>query len=188
MRLRAPAVTLAADYLPAHDVAMRHQRRVAAPAAAVWDALHRADLGRSPVTRALLVLRGLRRPGAARPPLTLATLDRAGFVPLGERPGREIAFGLVGRFWTPSGGRVAVMPAEFRDFARPGYAKAVWTFAVEDEAPGVTRLVTETRVACVDAASRRWFRLYWLLVRPFSGLIRRAMLRAVAREAARARV
>jgi hypothetical protein len=180
-------VTLAADFLPAHDVAMRHQRRVAAPAAAVWDALHRADLGRSPITRARLTVRGLRRPGATRR-LTLDTLARTGFVPLAERPGREVAFGLVGRFWTPSGGRVVVMPAEFRGFARPGYAKAVWTFAVEDDAPGVTRLVTETRVACVDAASRRWFRLYWLLVRPFSGLIRRAMLRAVAREAARARV
>jgi hypothetical protein len=64
----------------------------------------------------------------------------------------------------------------------------VWTFAVEEDAPGSTRLVTETRVACVDAASRRWFRLYWLVVRPFSGVIRKAMLSAVAREAARAQV
>jgi len=34
-----------------------------------------------------------------------------------------------------------------------------------------------------DAASRRRFRLYWLLIRPFSGLMRRLMLRAIAREA-----
>lgn len=166
---------------------MRHQRSVAVPAAVAWSALQRADLGGSPVTRALLTLRGLRRPGASRR-LTLAALAEAGFVPLGERPGHEVAFGLVGRFWTPSGRRARLTPAEFRDFARPGYAKAVWTFAVEDEAPGVTRLLTETRVACVDAASRRRFRLYWLCVRPFSGLIRRAMLRAVAREASRAQV
>jgi hypothetical protein len=166
---------------------MRHQTHVVASAADAWAALHRADLGGSWVTRALLTLRGLRRPRATRR-LTLDALAGAGFMPLGERPGREVAFGLVGRFWTPSGGRVAVVPAEFRAFARPGYAKVVWTFAVEDEAPGVTRLVTETRVACVDAASRRRFRLYWLLVRPFSGVIRKAMLSAVAREAARARV
>ena len=166
---------------------MRHSRRVRVPAAVAWAALQHADLGGSPVTRALLTLRGLRRPGARRR-LTIAGLPDAGFIPLGERPGREVVFGLVGRFWTPSGGRVRVTPEEFRDFARPGYAKAVWTFSVDDEAPGVTRLATETRILCVDAAGRRRFRLYWLGVRPFSGLIRRAMLRAVAREAARAQV
>jgi hypothetical protein len=62
----------------------------------------------------------------------------------------------------------------------------VWTFSVEAQPPGTTRLTTETRVACADAASRRRFRLYWLVVRPFSGLIRTAMLSAVAREATRA--
>ena len=180
-------VTLADRHLPAYDVVMRHERRVAVPAAAAWAALQRADLGDSAVTRMLLVLRGLRRPGAARR-LTLATLPAAGFLPLGDRPGHEVAFGLVGRFWTPSGGRARVTPAEFRDFARPGWAKAVWTFAVEDDGGAAARLVTETRVACVDAASRRRFRLYWLFVRPFSGVIRRAMLRSVAREAARAQV
>src|SRR5439155_292666 len=108
-----------------------------------------------------------------------------GFLRLGEREGREVALGLVGRFWMPSGGRVKVRPDAFRDFAEPGNAKVVWTFAVEPLGTGTTRLVTETRVQCLDAASRRRFRLYWLVVRPFSGLIRHAMLGAVAREATR---
>ena len=56
---------------------------------------------------------------------------------------------------------------------------------MEAEGPATTRLVTETRVQCLDAASSRRFGLYWVVVRPFSGLIRRAMLRAVAREATR---
>jgi hypothetical protein len=178
-------VSLADRYLPTYDVVMRHERCVAVPAATAWAALQRADLGDSPVTRALLTLRGLRRPGARR--LTLATLPDAGFVRLDERPDGEVAFGLVGRFWTPSGGRHRITAGEFRDFARPGYAKAVWTFSVAEQA-GTTRLATETRVACTDRASRRRFRIYWALVGPFSGLIRRAMLRAVAREAARAQV
>lgn len=180
-------MTLADQHLPVYDVIMRHERRVAVSAPAAWAALQHADLGGSPVTRVLLALRGLRRPAATRR-LTLARLPDAGFLRLGEEPGREVAFGLVGRFWTPAGGRVRVTPEAFRDFSRPGYAKAVWTFSVTGEAPGTTRLATETRVACVDAASRRRFRLYWLVVRPFSGLIRRAMLRAVAREASRAQV
>lgn len=185
--MKGRVLSLAERHLPVYDVAMRHQQHVAVPAAAAWAALHRADLGDSPVTRTLLILRGLRRPGSARK-LTLATLPAAGFLPLGEDPGREVAFGLVGRFWTLSGGRVRVAPGEFRDFARPGYAKAVWTFGLEDAGRDTVQLVTETRVACVDAPSRRRFRLYWLCVGPFSGVIRRTMLAAVAREALRAQV
>ncbi len=65
-----------------------------------------------------------------------------------------------------------------------GYAKAVWDFRLTPEAGG-TRLSTETRINCTDAASRRRFRLYWRIVGPFSGLIRIALLRAVARAATR---
>jgi len=176
--------SLADDFLPTFDVVMRHAVSVPAPAPAVWAALHRADFAGAWYVRALLMLRGLPRPGQARR-LTLDRLVAGGFIPLAERAGREIALGLVGRFWLPSGGRVRVTRGEFKRFAEPGHAKAVWTFAVEAEGPGATRLVTETRVACVDAASRRRFRLYWLGVRPFSGLIRKAMLGAVAREATR---
>ncbi len=42
--------------------------------------------------------------------------------------------------------------------------------------PGGSRLVTETRVADVDLG----FRVYWFVVGPFSALIRRRWLRAVA--------
>ena len=42
--------------------------------------------------------------------------------------------------------------------------------------PGGSRLVTETRVADVDLG----FRMYWFVVGPFSALIRRRWLRAVA--------
>ena len=45
-----------------------------------------------------------------------------------------------------------------------------------------TRVTTETRVLCADDA-RPKFRLYWMLIRPFSGLLRRFMLRAIRQEA-----
>ena len=40
---------------------------------------------------------------------------------------------------------------------------------------------TETRVAAMDARSRRAFRAYWLAVGPFSALIRRRWLAAAER-------
>lgn len=46
-------------------------------------------------------------------------------------------------------------------------------------AAGGCVLATETRVQAVDDRSRRAFRLYWLVVGPFSSLIRRRWLRAV---------
>jgi hypothetical protein len=48
---------------------------------------------------------------------------------------------------------------------------------------GGARLETETRIFLTDAGSRRRFAAYWLVIRPFSGLIRRFWLRAAQRRA-----
>jgi hypothetical protein len=48
------------------------------------------------------------------------------------------------------------------------------------------RLTTETRVLLTDQRSRRAFGRYWLLIQPFSGLIRRQWLAAVTRRASQA--
>jgi len=44
-------------------------------------------------------------------------------------------------------------------------------------------LSTETRIWLTDAAARRRFRAYGIVVRPFSGLVRRSWLRAAKRRA-----
>ncbi|MEP7335602.1 MAG: hypothetical protein ABI717_07460, partial [Actinomycetota bacterium] len=64
-------------------------------------------------------------------------------------------------------------------FAEPGYAKMAFNFRLEDRV-----LSTETRVLLTDERSRKLFRRYWIVIRPFSGLIRREWLRAIARRAA----
>ena len=46
-----------------------------------------------------------------------------------------------------------------------------------------SRLETETRVFLTDRASRRRFAAYWLVIRPFSGLVRRRWLQAARRRA-----
>jgi hypothetical protein len=183
-------VPLIDEWLPRYDAVERHELLVAAAPSAVYAALRRVDLLASPVIRWLLILRSLpaarRRPrgAGARAPLTLERMRQGGFVLLGERPERELALGVVGRFWTAAGTRVPVDADGFRAFGAPGYARVVWDFRLVAAAGG-TRLSTETRIACTDAHSRRRFRLYWRIVRPFSGLIRIALLRAVAREATR---
>jgi hypothetical protein len=175
------AVPLIDDFMPVFHAVERHALAIAAPPPVVYRAIAQTDFARSGPIRWLLRLRGLRAPAR----LTLGDVTRRGFVLLGERPGREMAFGIAGKFWTPSGGRVALDADGFRRFERAGYAKAVWDFRVTDAGAGATRLTTETRIWCVDAAARRRFRAYWVVVGRFSGLIRILMLRAVAREATR---
>ena len=175
------------EFLPVFEFVERHAVDIRAPRAAVDRALRRVDLGDSRLIRALLWLRGLpvgrgARPGApTRARLTLDALERRGFTRLADRHEEELVFGVVGRFWTASGGRASADAAAFKADAQPGVAKAAWNFALASNADGTTRLTTETRIHCPDRASRRRFRVYWLAVRPGSALIRRAILRAVKR-------
>lgn len=169
-------------WLPAFDVSERHRIDVDVPAARAWEAVRALDLSRDRLVRALFLARGFRRTGA----LTLDALRRRGFVLLDERPGEEIVLGLMGRFWTPGGGIVRLEPQAFAAFEEPGYAKAVWNFRVVHAGGGGSMVSTETRVRCTDARARRSFRRYWLVVGPFSALIRRRALALIRTEAERA--
>ena len=175
--------------MPVFDVSEYHETTIRAPIEEVYSALRSADLGGSPIIRLLLRLRALPATGQTRsnpnPKLDLDAILKAGFVLLGENRPNEIALGLVGRFWNLSGTRCRVTAEEFAVFDKPGYAKAVWNFSLVEKTAETTRLATETRVRCLDDASRRRFRVYWALIAPFSGLIRREALRVIRRRSER---
>ena len=102
---------------------------------------------------------------------------------LSEVLNEEIVIGIAGRFWRPDGGRCKELTAkDFAGFCRSGFAKAAWNFKLRADSTGSTVLSTETRVKCFGAAFWK-FRLYWALVGPFSGLIRKAILKQVKTEA-----
>ena len=93
--------------------------------------------------------------------------------------------GLLGRFRTPRGEiQPDVSAATFRAGPPAGRALAGWSFDVRPRSHDRTELRTETRVWCAPDA-RLKFRLYWLVVRAGSGLVRRSMLRAIRRHAER---
>jgi hypothetical protein len=171
--------------LPAGETLSRHSIRIAAPPKRVWIALLAADLAASPVSKALLFLRGYGRRAWRRGSSTLPErLVRFGFTKLAEEPGRELVFGLAGQFWRPAGGlRCLDDAAAFDAFAEEGCVKAAWDLCVEDLRGGMSELSTETRIQYFGAAARPKFRAYWTLVGPFSGLLRRSLLRSVARTA-----
>ncbi|MFQ5527419.1 MAG: hypothetical protein ACE5GX_14285 [Thermoanaerobaculia bacterium] len=168
-----------------------HRIEIPAAPEVVYPALWRTDLGSSWIVKLLLGLRALPgillgRRSLVRPPrLDLEAIIAAGFGKLAEEPGREIVLGVVGRFWRPTGNLLPFDRASFDGPVPAGLAIAAWNFTVRPTDRGSSVLETETRIACGDDASRRKFRLYWLLVRPFSGWIRRRMLAAVLREVSR---
>jgi hypothetical protein len=179
------------EHLSDYDVTERHAVVVDADAERTWQAVRSVDLFRSPVTAVLGELRRLParlqdlrdgRTASPRGPSTLDDMVRGGFLLLDERPGREIVLGSVSRPWkgVPRGGpRPDVAPEGFAAFNAPGYAKVAFNIRVLPYGRGRSLVTTETRVATTDADSRRRFARYWLVIGPFSALIRRLMLRNV---------
>ena len=131
------------------------QRALAAPAAP------------DRLTAALFRARGLRSGTTIQ-----ELFDRTGFETLARSP-TEVVFAASGTPWRPSGG---LRPFEA---ATPGTVRVATDIRAVAVAGGCV-LSTETRIQAVDASARRAFRRYWLVVGPFSGLIRRRWLRAAA--------
>jgi hypothetical protein len=169
-----PSSTLLSEVLPEYDFRERHARRVDAPPERVFAAVRELSADDTPVVRFLFRLRGLR--GDATRPI-FDQMTRFGFEVVAEEPGRELVVAAIGQPWKLRGGG-RPRGVDFRTFSEPGYAKMALNYRLEN---GV--LTTETRVRLTDADARRSFRRYWLVVRPFSGLIRRAWLRAIVRRA-----
>ena len=170
------------EFLPSWDFAEAYRVRGATLAAA-----KEARPREMPLVRALFALRSLPalvtrgRGLPAAPDRALAEqMIEFGFVPLAESED-ELVLGFVGQPWKVTGGSMPrLTSAEWRAFAEPGFVKAVMNFRADGDV-----LETETRVLCTDAATRRKFRRYWRLIRPFSGLIRRSWLSAAKRRTER---
>lgn len=170
-------------FLPNYDVSAAYDLFIPAPPERVYLALKGADFSGSVITMILLGLRSLPswirlRQKPVRRRVTLASVSESGFMMLADTP-QEVVMGVAGQFWKLSGNvNTALKKEQFETFSEPGYAKAVWNFSIRSD-DGGSRLATETRIRCTDDTSRRKFLRYWRFVGPFSGVIRREMLRLV---------
>ena len=176
-----PESQLADDFLPVYDVSDAVATVARADREATWEALLDVDmlkLGReAPLVGMLGALRMLpevvghllhgERP--AKPPDSMRLRDlpsipmsEGGWILLGERPGEEIALGLVGKFWRPviEFARIGTA-AEFREFDEPGFAKTVYALSARELDSNGTLVSGLMRTATTDEHARRWFRRYW---------------------------
>lgn len=181
--------TLLASFLPRFEVAERHERVVAASPATVFRAVESFRFEDSRVVRT--IFRGreaiLSQAGAPSPkPLPLIEMVRTiGWGVLDSVPDRGLAFGAITQPWRGDVQFRAIPPDRYAAFDSAGYAKIVWSIAVDSLGPQRTRVRTETRVATTDAISRERFRRYWAFFSPGIVLIRYETLRAIGDEAER---
>ena len=169
------------EYLTNPDFSARYEIRINAPAPVVYRCLLRSDFSELWLVRLLVTVRsGKRLPRSPLPCDLRQRLQGTGFVILAAGAGQELVLGVAGRFWRPDGGRCTdLTPDEFSEFSHLGYAKAAWNFRLRSDSAETTLLSTETRIKCFGEAALWKFRLYWSLVGPFSGLMRKAILRQV---------
>lgn len=170
-------------YLPVFQFQERHAVVAANSPEQLLDAALRPGATEDPWARSFIRLRELpdRLLGSlgARSGLShRAAFGIDDFMPLGRDADRELAFGLVGRFWQRDYGlvRLSQPQTQFIGYSEPSLAKLVLNFSTDVLPDGRTRLTTETRVHCLDGSALRRFTPYWWLIRPVSGLIRRRLL------------
>jgi hypothetical protein len=172
--------------MPRFDTVIAEHVVVAADPSTTFHAARTLDLltVRTPLLTVSMWIRGLpeRWSGKAAPPLprlVVADGGLPGWLVLGERPDREIAFGAVGKFWQPVIEWREVAQAEFSGFAEPGWGKIAANFSVLSYGESSTLLSYECRTVTTDPESRRRFLRYWWLIRPFVGHIMRATVNQI---------
>lgn len=175
-------VTLVEELLPVFDVSDELAVEVEADTDRTWTSLTSADLievgRRRPLVATLGAVRALpeivahllhgETPPAAPARLTLRDTTElpangGGWILLGERPGQELALGMVGKFWRPVIQYADIDAEHFKTFAEPGWAKTVYSLSVTALDDDHTLLRAVMRTATTDEQARRWFRRYWTL-------------------------
>jgi hypothetical protein len=186
--------------LPRYDTTRVEHRLIPGDIEKVYEATRQADFTRawreSLAVRALFAARSageraaaLARRRAPAPLPDVESLRLAGmpmhgdWVLLGEDRPREIAFGVIGRFWGGETVWQEIDAADFVSFDRPGFGKIGCNFSLRAYGSTGTLVSYEARTQTTDEAARRAFLRYWRPLSPFIGVVMRSQLRVVAHEA-----
>jgi hypothetical protein len=166
------------DFLPEYDFSEVHSIIIGKPPETIYSLMYDFDFAESKLIRFLFKLRGMNSGMTIKQGML-----QAKFIELGFHQNDELVLGLVGQFWKPNGNLMKIDPAQFSKFAEPGFLKATWNFKLLPINQQQTCLQTETRIYCIDTNAKRKFSTYWFVIRPFSGLIRKEILKSIKRKA-----
>jgi hypothetical protein len=163
--------TLIDKYLPEYTFNEIHEIKVNSPIENVYSVAKDFDLSKSKMITFLFKIRGLPTKR-----LNLQNfIDDIGFTNLEENYPYERLIG----FWARV--KVEKIPS-YEAFANNSihpWLKVVWNFQFDQLEKDKTKVSTETRVLCVAPITKFTFGLYWSIIKPFSGLIRKKMLQII---------
>ena len=163
--------TLIDKYLPQYTFNESHEIVVNSPIENVYHIAKDFDLSKSKIIEFLFKIRGLPTKR-----LNLQNfIEDIGFTNLEEKYPYESLIG----FWARV--KIVKIPS-YEDFSNNSispWLKVVWNFQFEKLEKDKTKVSTETRVLCVAPITKFTFGLYWTIIKPFSGLIRRKMLKII---------
>jgi hypothetical protein len=168
--------TLLDEILPDYDIAAKYTIRIEAPPERIFKILQQG-IPTGTLTRFLMMLRRL--------PRIVRREECAGeysFYKLKQSQHKEIVIGIVGQFWKPAANTIEINSLdEFLAFRRDGFSKAALNLRITPQSGGLCLLSTETRVLSYGGAKTK-FGSYWKLIKPFSAMIRREVLRKIKKK------
>jgi len=172
-------------YLPNYDFFEKHEIIIRSSPEKVFETLHTFDNSGSKLTNLMLSLRVIfepksKRPDGHKPSIEEMTGEDGFMTVLEEVADREIVIAFIGKFWQirPTFFRPK-NAEEFLSFNDPEYVRSAWNLFIKENGDGSVTLSTETRNQCMGKGSKRWFRLYWAIIKTFSGYSRLEMLRTI---------
>lgn len=168
-----PKKTIIDEFLKEYQFNEFHRIDINGTAERIYEAIKELDFCRSRIIRGLFTLRGL--------PRKMCNLNGAiesGFIWLDQKENEEMVLG----FLMKGGKLLSVSPQEFLSSNNAGHLKGVWNFLLTPLENGAVQVSTETRVYCPDRKSKVLFSIYWFIIRPWSGLIRRIILKLIKKD------
>jgi len=162
-------------YLPEYTFSEYHSIEVNCPVEVVYACAKNFDMSKSKLIKLLFTLRGLP---TQRMNLQGFLADMK-FTVLEEKVPCEYLAG----FWLKK--KIEPIP-DYEAFIQNTISagiKVVWNFHCKINSDDKMQLSTETRILCVNPKTKLTFGLYWLAIRPFSGLIRKKMLQIIKEDA-----
>ncbi|NLI93349.1 MAG: hypothetical protein GX434_14555 [Peptococcaceae bacterium] len=166
-------------YMSDYQFSEKHEIVINASAEKIYSAILSTDFMKSFIIHMLFKIRGI-------PKFTIVDLTKVGFEILEEMYPKEIVIGLEGRFWTRFGSENALNKISRENFLTPqsmDVARVAWNFYIEEKTTDQYILTTETRISCTSKNTLRKFKIYWFIIKPGSGLVRKYMLREIRKQA-----
>lgn len=169
------------EVLPSFDISAKYSIRVRATPDRIYRVLQEG-VPTGLLTKLLMLLRGIPRflSGAKK---RRRVRSEDAFYKLKQSQNREIVIGIIGQFWKPVSNPLPIHNLdEFLEFQKEGYCKAALNLRISPYNARECVVSTETRILGYGSAKEP-FANYWRVIAPFSGLIRKEILRKIKSKA-----